>query len=118
MTGRIKRKQLQAKLEALPAQHSLDVVCPLCERPIPAAQQDAHHLVPKSHGGTQTVVLHRMCHRQIHALLKEAELARQLNSIETLKQHEELARFVQWVRGKPNDFLERTRKSQRLKISS
>ena len=118
MTGRIKRKQLQAKLEALPAQHNQDVVCPLCERPIPAAQQDAHHLVPKSLGGKQTVVLHRMCHRQIHALFKEAELAHQLNSIETLKQHKELARFIQWVRGKPNDFLERTRKSQRLKICS
>ena len=117
MTGRIKRKQLEAKLEALPTRHSNDVVCPLCERPIPAAQQDAHHLVPKSHGGTQTIVLHRMCHRQIHALFKEAELARQLNSIEALKQHAGMAKFIHWVRAKPNDFLERTRKSQRLKIS-
>jgi hypothetical protein len=28
-------------------------------------QRDAHHLVPKSRGGTETVWLHRICHRQI-----------------------------------------------------
>ena len=91
------------------------MVCPLCDRPVPPSQQDAHHLVPKSHGGMQTVVLHRICHRQIHALLTETELARAYGTVEALKQHHELGRFIQWVKTKPDSFFEKCRKSQRLK---
>jgi hypothetical protein len=54
----------------------------LCDRVIPPAQRDAHHLVPKSKGGRQTEFLHRVCHRQVHALLTETELARQYASVE------------------------------------
>ena len=115
MTGRIRKKLVQAKLEALPEPYRGDMVCPLCERPVPPSQQDAHHLVPKSHGGMQTVVLHRICHRQIHALLTETELARAYGTVEALKQHHELVRFIQWVKTKPDAFFEKSRKSQRLK---
>ena len=90
-------------------------VCPLCERPIPKAQQDAHHLVPKSKGGRHTEYLHRICHRQIHALLTETELARQYATIDSLLTHAPLLAFIAWVKSKPNDFYERTRKSQRLR---
>lgn len=116
MTGRIKRKQLQATWDMALAQVADTVTCPLCERTIPPAQQDAHHLVPKSRGGHQTVLLHRICHRQIHALLTEAELERTYSNVEALKQHEGLARFIGWVRRKPDNFFERTRKSQRLRV--
>lgn len=102
-------------LETLPTQENKEVICPLCERTIPLLQRDAHHLVPKSHKGTQTVVLHRICHRQIHALFTETELAREFNHIEALKRHEEMTRFINWVKDKPDNFFERSRKSQRLK---
>lgn len=115
MTGRIRRKRLQAQLEALPPPRSGALLCPLCERPIPPSQQDAHHLVPKSHGGVQTVVLHRICHRQIHALFTETELARHYANVEALKQPEAMARFIRWVQTKPDAFFEKSRKSQRLK---
>ena len=115
MTGRIRKKLIQAQLEALPAPRSDAMMCPLCERPIPPSQQDAHHLVPKSHGGAQTVVLHRICHRQIHALFTETELARTYATLEALKQPEEMARFIRWVQTKPDAFFEKSRKSQRLK---
>jgi hypothetical protein len=115
VTGRIRKKQIQARLEALPTPRSGDAICPLCERPIPVRQQDAHHLVPKSHGGTETVVLHRICHRQIHALLTEAELARHYPSVKALKAQTEMARFIRWVQTKPDDFFEKSRKSRRLK---
>jgi len=118
LTGRIKRKAVLAQLEAIPLQASKDVICPLCERNIPRLQRDAHHLIPKSHKGTQTVVLHRICHRQIHALFTETELAREFNHLDALRRHEEMTRFINWVKDKPDDFFERSRKSQRLKSKS
>lgn len=114
MTGRIRRKLLAQRLAETPAPTAL-LRCPLCERPIPESQRDAHHLVPKSKGGRDTEYLHRICHRQIHALLTETELARDYRSVEALLAHPELARFVAWVRNKPDDFYGRTRKSQRLR---
>jgi hypothetical protein len=115
VTGRIRKKQVQAQLALLPMPESGDVVCPLCHRPVPRAQQDAHHLVPKSHGGKDTVVLHRICHRQIHALLTESELARHYNTIEALQGQTEMIGFLKWVKTKPPAFFEKSRKSQRLK---
>ncbi|PIT73479.1 alpha/beta hydrolase [Limnohabitans sp. G3-2] len=106
---------MQALLEALPAPRGGDVLCPLCERPIPPSQQDAHHWVPKSRGGVQTALLHRICHRQIHALFTETELARTYATVEALKQPEEMVRFIRWVQTKPDAFFEKSRKSQRLK---
>ena len=117
MTGRIKKKQIQAERSQFIALQPEDVICRLCDRTIPPLQRDEHHLIPKSHGGRQTVVLHRICHRQIHAVFTETELARQYNSIEHLKQQEEMADFIAWVRLKPDDFFERTRKSRRLKTA-
>ena len=91
------------------------VVCPLCDRVIPPAQRDQHHLVPKSKGGRQTEFLHRVCHRQVHALLTESELARQFATVEALLQHPELQAFVAWVKTKPENFFVRTRKSARVR---
>lgn len=109
--GRIRRLLQQERIAYVPTA----LVCPLCERTIPPSQRDAHHLIPKSKGGRQTEYLHRICHRQIHALLTETELARQFNSVEALLAHPDIALFVAWVKTKPDDFMERTRKSQRLR---
>ena len=81
---------------------------------IPAAQADRHHLVPKCKGGRKTEFLHRICHRQILALLTETELARQFSTVEALLQHPELRAFVAWVKTKPADFFVRTQKSTRI----
>ena len=89
--------------------------CPLCERAIPLAQRDAHHLVPKCKGGRTTAFLHRVCHRQIHAVLTETELARQYATVEALLAHPQLKNFVAWVRTKPDDFYVHTFKSVRVR---
>lgn len=112
MKGRIKRRLAALQAMPDPATEEL-VVCPLCERPIPPSQRDAHHLVPKSRGGVQTEWLHRICHRQIHALFNETELARHYNSVERLLSHPDVSRFVAWVQRKPPDFYERTSRSER-----
>ncbi|HEU4460148.1 MAG TPA: HNH endonuclease signature motif containing protein [Methylibium sp.] len=116
MQGHIKRLRAQAAHAARQSPPTPShPICPLCSRPIPASQRDAHHLIPKSHGGTQTAWLHRICHRQIHALFTEAELARSFHHVEALRAHPDIARFVAWVRTKPDDFHERTRRSTRLR---
>lgn len=114
--GRIKRRLAQSVVVPTSPEEAMPV-CPLCDRPIPPAQRDAHHLVPKSRGGVQTAWLHRICHRQIHALFTESELARDLHQVDALRQHPEMMRFLDWVRRKPDDFFERTRRSQRSRAA-
>ena len=84
-----------------------DPICPLCERPIPPkARQSLHHLIPKLKGGKggPTVLLHQICHNEIHAALTEAELAREYNTIEALRAHPRLAKFIAWVARRPPGF--------------
>ncbi len=82
--------------------------CPLCGRPIPpGVPQSWHHLTPKLRGGKggPVVLLHHICHKEIHATLSEAELARSFNTVEALRAHPRLARFADWVARRPPDFL-------------
>jgi hypothetical protein len=95
-----------------------EVVCPLCGRDIPEDQRDAHHLIPKSRGGRQTELLHRICHRQIHALFSEAELESRYSTVEALVAHPEMAKFIAWVSKKPPGFFDGTRRSNRRRETS
>ncbi|MFD1156540.1 HNH endonuclease [Roseovarius aestuarii] len=86
-------------------------ICPLCERPIPAeAPQSHHHLVPKLKGGKggPTVLLHQICHNEIHATLTEVELAREYATINALRAHPRIAKFIKWVRKRPPGFHSKT----------
>jgi hypothetical protein len=81
--------------------------CPLCLRPIPPdAPQSLHHLIPKLKGGKggPTVLMHHICHREVHAALTETELARHFNTPEALRSHPRLARFAEWVAKRPPEF--------------
>jgi len=86
-------------------------ICPLCLRPIPpTARQSLHHLVPKLKGGKggPVVLLHQICHNEIHARFTEAELARDLNSVEALRGHPDLTGFLKWVAQRPPAFHSRS----------
>lgn len=89
--------------------------CVLCQRPVPPAQLDWHHLVPKLKGGRETAPMHRICHRQVHALFSEVELARHYATPDALLGHPEVQAFVAWVSTKPDDFHESVRKHRRQK---
>ncbi len=83
-----------------------DPTCPLCDRPIPQGNGSQHHLIPKLKGGKggPIVLLHQICHKEVHATLSEAELAREFNTVEMLRQHPRLAKFLTWVRKRPPGF--------------
>ncbi|SES28374.1 hypothetical protein SAMN04490244_10956 [Tranquillimonas rosea] len=88
-----------------------DPVCPLCGRPIPPhARQSLHHLVPKLRGGKggPTVLMHQICHNEIHATLSEVELARAYSTPEALRAHPRLAKFASWVAKRPPEFHSKT----------
>lgn len=113
MPGRIRRQQIAERLDALQLQRAQeDPVCPLCNRPIPASEQDAHHFVPKSRGGRETRLLHWICHRQVHALFDETTLARHFNTPEALKAHPEMARFLNWIAKRPPEYRGAVRRSK------
>lgn len=66
--------------------------------------------MPKLRGGKggKTVLLHQICHNEIHAALSETELARHYATPEALRAHPRIARFVRWVEGRPPTFHART----------
>jgi len=81
--------------------------CPLCGRAmIPGPSVDRHHWVPKSAGGRATDLLHTVCHRMIHRVFSERELATAYADPETVRGHPEIARFVAWVRRQPPEYLD------------
>ncbi len=86
-------------------------VCQLCGRPVPPhVPQSRHHLIPRLRGGKggATVLLHQVCHNQIHATLGETELAQSYNTIEALRAHPDLAGFIAWVATRPPEFTSRS----------
>ena len=85
-----------------------DPICALCLRPIPPdVPQSVHHLIPKQKGGRggPTVLLHDICHKEIHAALTAGELARNFSTPEALREHPRLQKFAEWVAKRPPEFL-------------
>jgi len=94
----------------------MDPICPICLRPIPPdAPQSLHHLVPKLKGGRggPTVLVHHICHKEIHARFSEAELARHFNTAEAIRSDPRIAGFLAWVARRPPGFLSRVPKKRR-----
>jgi 5-methylcytosine-specific restriction endonuclease McrA len=108
MRGRVRRKAARAALERLPAPPAA-AQCALCGRPL-GDRVEWHHIVPRSEGGRETVPLHPICHRAIHAHVSNADLARRYPTLEALRAREDIARFLAWIAGKPPDFHAPTRR--------
>ena len=82
--------------------------CWLCERPLGVKVQ-WHHPVPKAKGGRETVPVHPICHRTIHASLSNGQLARMGADVDALRADPGIAAFLRWVANKPADFHAPTR---------
>lgn len=111
------RRSLRGNGEALPGAAPAPLPpCPLCGRPmVRGPSVDEHHLVPRSRGGRDTHLVHRVCHRKIHATLTERELAEHYPTFEALRQHPEIAAFIRWLRNKPPEFYDRSAKTRTLR---
>lgn len=76
--------------------------CQLCDRDV--KQLTVHHLVPKQTvkrkqaDSGPTIDICSPCHRQIHALYSNLELARNLNTIDKLKSEPRMQKFLGWIR--------------------
>lgn len=76
-------------------------ICPLCNRPLGTENVDEHHLIPKTFKGKETIKLHKICHRKIHATFSERELLNYYFTIERLLENEHIRNFVKWVSKRP-----------------
>ncbi|UFU00417.1 HNH endonuclease [Radiobacillus kanasensis] len=89
--------------------------CELCGRD--EVKTTVHHLLPKEKGGTfgATANLCIPCHKQIHALYTNDEIAIRLTSLEDLRQDDQLSRFIKWIRKQPPTRIMKIRKSNERK---
>ncbi|MCM2675018.1 HNH endonuclease [Alkalicoccobacillus plakortidis] len=86
--------------------------CELCLRE--DVERTVHHLTPRQKGGAHldTAMLCMPCHKQIHALYSNSELAIRLSSIKQLQEDEAVRRFLKWIRKQPSKTIPKTRKSK------
>ncbi|WP_226576831.1 HNH endonuclease [Halobacillus litoralis] len=93
----------------------MEKTCDLCHRyPVKTTE---HHLIPKQFGGVEgpTAMLCTACHRQIHALFTNEELASFYHSIERLQDHPAMKKYLRWVKKQDPEKKITTRKSNRKK---
>jgi hypothetical protein len=90
--------------------------CELCGREV--AVLTRHHLIPRTRHANKRnkrtfdradvkariAWMCRPCHSHVHALFTEKELERGFNTRAALAAHPDVARFVSWIRTKPDGF--------------
>ncbi|MFG6149500.1 HNH endonuclease [Halobacillus sp. B23F22_1] len=89
--------------------------CELCQRsPVKTTE---HHLIPKQHGGAAgpAAKLCSACHRQIHALFTNEELAGFYHTLARLADHPTMRKYVRWVKKQDPEKKITTRTSNRKK---
>lgn len=75
--------------------------CELCERDV--KNLTVHHLVPrqktkrKKEKPGPIINICSACHKQIHTLFDNTHLAKELNSLELLKNEPQMEKFLSWV---------------------
>lgn len=79
--------------------------CALCGRLVPPEMITLHHLKPREKGGKaeDRTPLCRPCHKQLHAMFSNADLAKAYGSIEALRQAPSLQPFLTWIRKQKAD---------------
>ena len=91
--------------------------CALCGRQM--VESTVHHLLPKEMGGTfgPTANLCIPCHKQIHALYTNEEIAVRLSTLPELRGDASIGRFIKWIRKQPPTKIIKIKKSNARKRS-
>ena len=92
--------------------------CPICNRDmIKGASIDEHHFIPKSRGGRaeDKVMLHKVCHQKLHNTFTNKELEREFNTPEKCLEHDDIKKFVKWLKKKDPEFMDKNIRSKRIK---
>lgn len=82
-------------------------VCQICNRSLGELLIEKHHLIPKTFGGKETISIHKICHQKIHATFSERELQHIYNTPAVIIQHEQIQKFVKWIKNKSSDFYDK-----------
>lgn len=92
-------------------------ICELCNRTVSIITK--HHLIPLAKGGKkfETLSLCTTCHRQIHALFTNHELAAHYHSLESLKKDTRIIKFLKFIKKVPGDSYIQIKKSRHVRKS-
>lgn len=72
--------------------------CELCDRENIILTR--HHCLPREEGGKEEDIAYicEPCHKQIHALYTNKELAIRLNDIDKLRQDEKIGKYIKFIK--------------------
>lgn len=89
--------------------------CELCNREN-FKNLTEHHLTPREEGGSKlpTINICSDCHRQIHALYTNKELAIRLNTLQDLKNDYKISKFLKYISKQPSSKSIRVKKSKEI----
>lgn len=87
------------------------MICDICNRELPDNLDECnrHHLIPKSKGGVETILIHKICHNKIHSIWTETELGNYWHTVDRILEHPDMIKFISWVNNKPLDFYTTTK---------
>ena len=85
------------------------VICEICNRPLGDIRISEHHLIPKSQKGSDVIPLHDICHAKIHHTFTNKELLNYYHTADRIREHEEMQKFIKWVRRKDPGFYDKNR---------
>src|SRR5437660_7329165 len=79
--------------------------CELCRREVPRALIMLHHLTPRERGGKpgDRTPLCKPCHKQLHAMFGNRQLASDFSTIAALRDAPALQPFLKWIRKQKPD---------------
>jgi hypothetical protein len=80
-------------------------LCVICERELGSVRIGEHHLIPKTFGGKgNTILIHDICHAKLHTTITEREMLKYYHTVERLLEHNEIQKFIKWVKNKDIEF--------------
>lgn len=111
--GKAKNNEDAAFWEAILAEKAPSPPCELCGRD--EVELTQHHLIPKSrHDKARTkrefsrdemkndiAMLCPACHAQVHEVFSNQELSSYYHTVERLKEHSEMQKFINWIKKRP-----------------